>query len=140
MRKCITILLPLLLLGLGFVHPSFPQPVVVRYVSNTSSTCNGHAPCYAALQAAVTAAQAGDTVIIQTGQYNEAVVVKGKNKAAAATEADRIVIEADPAAPTGSVLIGANGPSCTSGTVFQFASSRFVTLRGVTIRNAGPEA
>ncbi len=140
MRKSIILLIPFLLLGLWSVLPSFPQLAAVRYVSNSSPTCNGQAPCYATIQAAVDAVLPGEIVRIQTGQYDEAVLIKSKNKTAAATEADRILIEADPAAPTDSVVVGASGAGCTSGTVFQFASSRFVTLRGVTIRNAGPEA
>ncbi len=122
------------------VQTLFSQPVgLLRYVNNTDSTCQGNTPCYSTLQAAVDAVQAGDTIRVQPGHYNEAVVVKGKNKAAT-TEADRIIIEADPAAPNGSVVVGTADTSCTTATVFQFASSRFVTLRGVTIRNAGVEA
>src|SRR5712692_6862130 len=69
-----------------------------RYVSNTDPTCGGHVPCYTTIQAAVTAALPGETVLIQPGTYTEQVSFQGKNNTATATEATRIVIQADPAA------------------------------------------
>ncbi len=118
MRKSAYLLFPLLLFGLWFVFPSFPQAIVVRYVSNTSPTCNGQTPCYPTIQAAVTVAHPGNIVRIQAGQYNEAMVVQNKNQAATATEAGRIFIEADSTAPSGSVIIGTANATCTAGTIF----------------------
>lgn len=41
-----------------------------RYVSNTSPTCGGRAPCYATIQAAVNAAADGDEIRVAAGTYS----------------------------------------------------------------------
>ncbi|MBL7795651.1 MAG: right-handed parallel beta-helix repeat-containing protein, partial [Saprospiraceae bacterium] len=46
----------------------------VRYV-NPDGLCDGNSPCYTTIQAAVTAATAGDIIYIADGTYNERVVI-----------------------------------------------------------------
>jgi hypothetical protein len=111
-----------------------------RHVSATDATCGGQAPCYGTIQAAVTAAQPGDTVAIGAGTYVEQVAIVGKNNNAAATEATRIVIEADPDAPMGSVVLRGAAGHCSLGHAIQIQQSRFVTVRGLTITGAGGQA
>ncbi len=61
-------LLPVLVLTLLLLPtPSLQQQGQILYVNRTDPTCQGQAPCYATIQAAVTAAQAGDTIRIQAG-------------------------------------------------------------------------
>lgn len=50
---------------------------------------------------------------------------------------DRIVIEADPAAPPGSVVPGGRGGLCENGYAVDIAHSKYVTIRGLTIVGAG---
>jgi Right handed beta helix region/Putative metal-binding motif len=123
------------------VQTLFSQPAgLLRFVNNTDSTCQGHAPCYATIQAAVDAAESADTIRIQAGTYDEAVVISGKNTAAGATEADRIVIEADPTAPTGSVVMGKASQKCGKGDAIHIEQSQFITIRGLAITEAGGQA
>src|SRR5690606_13470718 len=63
--------------------------------------------------------------------------IQRKNASARATEADRIVIEADPSAPPGSVLLRGRDARCEGGYAVEFARSKYVTLRGLTIVGAG---
>jgi parallel beta-helix repeat protein len=116
------------------------QSPVIRYVDPADPTCGGHSPCYSTIQAAVTAAQPGDTVRVLTGTYVEQVSVLGKNSGGSATEGDRIVIEAEPSLPPGSVVIAGAVSQCTNGHAVRFQQSRFVTLRGFTITGAGGAA
>lgn len=55
------------------------QSPITRYVKGTDTTCQGHTPWYATIQAAVTAVQAGETIRIQAGTYSEQVSIVGKN-------------------------------------------------------------
>jgi hypothetical protein len=87
----------------------------ILYVNHNDPTCQGHAPCYQTVQAAMTAAVAGDTIRIQAGTYQEQVNINGKNNIAGATEADRITLEADPAGPVGSVILAGAVSQCTNG-------------------------
>src|SRR5712691_5046411 len=87
----------------------------VRYVNATDPTCGGHTPCSATIQTAVTAAQAVDTVQIQAGSYTQQVLISGKNNTSTASEADRIVIQADPGVPVGSVILHGAVTQCTNG-------------------------
>ena len=112
----------------------------VLYVNNTDATCDRLAPCFVTLQAAIDAAYARDTVSVQAGSYAEQNVIRNKNALAEASESDRIVIEADPSAPPGSVIIGHPTSACSSGEAVRVQNSRFVTLRGLTITGAGGQA
>jgi RHS repeat-associated protein len=116
------------------------QSGTTRYVNHADATCGGHSPCYGTIQAAVTAAQAGDTVQIQAGTYVEQVQITGKNNTAGATEASRIVIQADPAAAVGAVVLHGSVSQCTNGYAIRLQQSKFITIRGLTITGAGGEA
>lgn len=109
---------------------------VVRHVNRTDPSCGGRSPCYGSIQAAVNAAQAGDTVSIQAGAYVEQVSVSGKNQTAK-TEASRIVIQADPTVPAGSVVLHGPVQQCAQGHAVRVQQSRFITIRGLTITGAG---
>jgi hypothetical protein len=108
----------------------------VRHVNRTDAGCGGHSPCYGSIQAAVNAAQPGDTIQIQLGAYVEQVNITGKN-AAARSESSRIVIQADPVAPVGSVVLHGAVHQCASGHAIRLQQSRFITVRGLTITGAG---
>jgi RHS repeat-associated protein len=111
-----------------------------RYVNGSDPTCQGQAPCYRTIQAAVNAAQAGEAVRIQAGSYREQVTVQGKNDFRGANEGHRIVIEADPQAPVGSVVLAGAASACANGYAIRVLRSRFVTIRGLTITGAGGRA
>ncbi len=132
--------LPLLLFALLLLPAPAHAPSVTRYVSNTDPTCGGQAPCYATIQAAITAAQAGDTIQIQAGTYPEQLSISGKNNVPSATEADRIVIEAEPSALPGSVVLDPPPTQCTNGHALRLQQSKFITIRGLTITGAGGQA
>jgi hypothetical protein len=120
-----------------------PDPAAaqtVRHVSAGDPTCGGLAPCDGTIQAAVDAALAADSIRIAPGTYAEQLAISGKNNTAGATEADRIVIEADPAAPVGSVVLQGTVGQCTQGHAVRFQQSKFITLRGLTITAAGGQA
>ena len=67
--------LPLKLAFVGWAMTALPTPatvisaeaLTVRYVNRVDEACGGHSPCYSTIQAAVNAAQAGDTIHIQAG-------------------------------------------------------------------------
>jgi hypothetical protein len=109
-------------------------------VSATDPTCQGRAPCYRTIQAAVTAAGPGDRVIVLAGLYSEQVAIVGKNSATGAAEPDRLVIEADPTAPPDSVVLRGTGGPCTNGQAIRVQRSKFVTIRGLAITGFGGEA
>jgi hypothetical protein len=111
----------------------------VRHVNRADATCGGQLPCYGSIQAAVSAAQPGDTVQIQAGSYIEQVTVTAKN-AGALNPATRIVIQADPSAPAGSVVLHGSVNQCAHGHAIRIERSRFVTIRGLTIMRAGGAA
>src|SRR5438445_4533749 len=114
-------LLILPLLAASFTPSSTSVPAgSTRYVSNTDPTCGGHAPCYTTIQAAVSAALPGENILIQRGSYIEQVSIQGKNNTAAATETARIVIQADPDAPVGSVVLRGAVATCTNGHAIRF--------------------
>ncbi|OLD62965.1 MAG: hypothetical protein AUI47_10710 [Acidobacteria bacterium 13_1_40CM_2_68_5] len=128
-------------LAMAVMLLTVPAPAgTTRYVNRTDPTCEGYAPCYTTIQAAVTAALPGETIIIQPGTYTEQVSIQDKNNTATATETNRIVIQADPAAPVGSVVLHGAVSACTNGYAIQFQKSKFVTVRGLTITGAGGQA
>jgi hypothetical protein len=133
------LLLPVLALTL-LPTASLQQQAHILYVNNTDPTCQGQSPCYATIQAAVDAAQAGDTIRIQAGTYQEQVNISGKNNTTSASEADRIILEADPAAPVGSVILQGAVSQCTNGYAIRLQQSKFITIRGLTITGAGGQA
>ena len=91
-----------LLLILLIAAPAFSQQLGrVLYVSNTDPACGGQSPCFRTIQAAVNAALPRDVVRIQAGRYTEQLTIDSKNNTAGATDASRIVIEADPALAPG---------------------------------------
>ena len=112
---------------------------IVRHVNRTDATCGGHSPCYGSIQAAVNAAQTGDTVQIQAGSYVEQVGVIAKN-ASVTNPASRILIQADPSAPAGSVVLHGAVSQCANGHAILIRQSRFVTIRGLTVTGAGGAA
>src|SRR5262245_38018437 len=116
------------------------RPGGLRYVNAVDPICQGHAPCHATIQGAVTAALAGETVVVQAGTYAEQVLVQGKNSTSRATEHDRIVIESDPAATPGTVVLDGARASCTDGYAIRLQRSKFITIRGLTITGAGGQA
>jgi len=111
-----------------------------RYVHPTDPTCGGHSPCYTTIQAAVNATTAGEHVILQAGTYHEQVNVTGKNNTPGATENDRIVIESDPAAEVGSVVLQGSVGQCTNGHAIRLQQSKFITIRALTITGSGGQA
>jgi hypothetical protein len=130
----------LLLLGAGLLAlPGTVDAQTIRYVSVSDPTCGGQSPCYTTLQAAINAAQAGDTVRIQPGTYIEQLDITGKNSGAT-SETQRIVIEIDLSAPVGSVLLSPPTTRCTHGHAVRFQQSKFISLRGLTITGAGGQA
>jgi hypothetical protein len=120
----------------AFGGPRSTEAATVRHVNRSDAGCGGHAPCYASIQAAVNAAQAGDTVQIQPGTYIEPVSIAGKN-ATTWSETSRILVQADPGAPVGSVVLQGAGAQCAQGPAVRIQQSRFVTIRGLTITGAG---
>src|SRR5437879_13603990 len=101
-------------MALAAAAPSAVDGATVRHVDRSDATCGGRAPCYGSIQAAVNAAQPGDTVQVRAGSYVEQVNIVGKN-ASAVSEASRIVIQAAPTVPAGGgVLHGAVAP-CAQG-------------------------
>ena len=111
----------------------------IRHVSVSDPTCGGQTPCYTTIQDAINAAQAGDTVRIQPGTYIEQLNITGKNSGAA-SETQRLVVEADPSAPAGSVLLTPPTTQCTNGHAVKLQQSKLITLRGLTISGAGGQA
>jgi len=103
------------LLALVLAQSLSPQPApLTRYVSNSDPTCEGQSPCYATMQAGVSALQAGETLVIQAGLYDESVTIANKNPAPGASEADRIFIVADPSAPWAAWSWAAPAPAAVS--------------------------
>ena len=130
--------LPALLLFLP--STSSQPPGTILYVSDSDPTCAGQSPCFATIQSAVDAALSSDTIRILAGTYVEQILIKNKNNFAGSGETDRIVIEADPSASAGTVIIDGARDLCSSGYAFRSQKSKFITLRGLTITDAGGQA
>src|SRR5260370_4549733 len=96
-------------MALAAAAPPAVDGATVRHVDRSDATCGGLAPCYGSIQAAVNAAQPGDTVQVRAGTYVEQVSITGKN-AGARSEASRIVVQADPAVPPGRAVLHGPGP------------------------------
>ena len=140
-RRLAGTVLGMAILGLlGGLPSSAPAQTGLRYVNATDATCGGHSPCYTTIQAAVNAVLAGETIVVQAGTFHEQVSITGKNNSGNASEADRIIIQADSAAPAGSVVLQGSVTQCTNGFAVKFQQSKFITLRGLTITGAGGQA
>jgi parallel beta-helix repeat protein len=120
--------------------PVDAQAGIARYVNASDRSCGGHSPCYGTVQTGVNASQPGDSVQIQAGIYVEQVSIRDKNNTTAAGETARIVIQADPEAPVGSVILRGAVTRCADGHAIQIKRSRFVTIRGLVITGAGAQA
>ena len=97
----------------------------VLYVNRTDAQCGGLSPCYPSIQAAIDAAISRDSIRIQKGIYPEQLAVQ-KNDFPTATESDRIIIEADPGAAPGSVVLtGSAGPQCTDKFAIRIKRAKF---------------
>jgi hypothetical protein len=113
-------------------------PVGTLYVNaSPSAACGGKSPCFTTIQGAIDAVGPGQRIEIQAGTYFEQLDVERKNATAVATEAQRIVIEADPASAPGSVVLRGRNARCEGGYAIEIARSKFVTVRGLTIVGAG---
>ena len=77
------------------------QAQTILHVNRTDPTCAGQSPCFATIQAALDGAGPNTVIRIQAGTYPERLSIAGKNNFQGATEVDRIIIEADPAAQPG---------------------------------------
>jgi hypothetical protein len=103
---------------------------LVRYV-NGDGICQGLTPCYQKVQAAIDAAQPGDTIRVQAGEYDEALKLKKKQQ---------LILEADPTLPEGSVILDSVSQRCGRGDVITLDASTDITIRGFTITDAGGQA
>jgi hypothetical protein len=99
--------------------------------------CDGQTPCFSTIQAAINAVRPGQIVRVRPGEYLEQLRIRQKNSSRVASEEDRIVVEADPAAPVGSVILRGHRERCEGGYAVDFDRSQYVTLRGLTISGAG---
>ncbi len=116
--------------SLPVAHPANAQPVrsdnlpeniaAVTYVDDDGQ-CGGQTPCATTIQAAVTAAGAGDTITVYPGLYHENVTV-GASKTGLTIEG----VNPD------AVFVDGNG----GGAVFSLTGVTGVTLRRLTVRNA----
>ncbi len=142
-RTAFPLLLSLLVLSFLFLFLPVSlsqQPGSTLYVNNSDATCTGRWPCYKTIQAAVNAAQPGDSIHVQAGTYRERLSIQGKNNFAGVRESDRIIIEADPLSPPGSVVITNGSQRCADGDTIQIKRSWFITIRGLIITGSGGSA
>lgn len=105
--------------------------------ANAAAACGGKSPCFTSIQRAIDAVGPGERIEIQAGEYFEQLRIQRKNAAASASETDRIVIEADPETPPGSVLLRGHAARCEGGYAIELSRSKFVTIRGLSIVGAG---
>ena len=123
-----------------FFGPAFAtdSSAATHYVSVSDPSCQGNDPCLATIQAGLDAAAPGDTVRVLPGEYVERVRIRARNEGSS-DEADRIVLEADPTALPGAVVLRGE-PNCRGRDLLDIARSRFVTIRGLTLADAGRRA
>ncbi|MBI3245681.1 MAG: VCBS repeat-containing protein [Deltaproteobacteria bacterium] len=110
---------------------SLQHAALVLYVNVSDPTCQGQSPCFTKIQAAIDAAQPGDTIRVQAGEYDEALKIKKKQQ---------LVLEADPALSEGSVMLDSVSQRCGRGDVITLIDSADITIRGFTITDAGGQA
>lgn len=116
------------------------QRTTTLFVNRNDPTCGGRSPCFSTIQAAIDAADPGESIHIQPGTYREQLAITGKNNFRDATEDDRIVIEADPASAPGQVVLSGPPGACTQNHAIRLQQSKFITIRGLTITGAGGQA
>src|SRR5262245_18640218 len=133
-------LLRSLALAAGLLLAAAPAAAATRYVNVSDATCQNKTPCYSTIQAAIAAVQPGDIVRVQPGMYPEKIMILDLYSQAGASEASRIVLEADPAAPVGSVVLNSPGSTCSSPESIRIARSRYVSVRGLSITGPGSQA
>lgn len=104
---------------------------ILRYINATDPTCQGLSPCYQRIQAALDVAQPGDTIRVQAGEYDEALLIKQKQD---------LVLEADPTLPEGSVMLDSISQRYGRGDVIRVNASTNITIRGFSITDAGGQA
>src|SRR2546426_11351130 len=78
--------------------------------------------------------------LVTAGTYHEQVAITGKNNTTGASEADRIVIQADPGAPRESVVVTPPAAPCINGEALRFRPSKVLTPRGLTLPGAPSRA
>ena len=139
MIKLLACAFPLLLGMLLGPLPLAAQQATKVYVNRNDQTCNGLSPCFTTIQAAINAAGPRITIQIQAGVYPEQLQIQ-KNDFAGAVEADRIVIEADPTAQPGQVVLTGAPGACTGNHAIRLQQSKFVTIRGLVITGTGGQA
>src|SRR5258707_14003917 len=123
-------------MALAAAAPSAVDGATIRHVDRSDATCGGRAPCYGSIQAAVDAAQPGDTVQVRAGTYVEQVSITGKN-AGAWSEASRIVVQADPAVPAGSVVLPGAVAQGAQGRPIPPPAAALLSHRGLTTPGPG---
>src|SRR5919108_1215611 len=138
----------------AFFYSLSASAAVTLYVSGTDSTCGGNAPCFTTIQDAIDAARPQNIIRIQPGTYRESLSIKDKNSFSGAVELDRIVIEADPLALPGTVILTnkaicdndadgdqeGDGDADESSSIIKIVHSQFITIRGLTLTGAGSSA
>jgi Right handed beta helix region len=125
------------LMGLTLLpHSAQSQQPTVLYVSQADPRCDGSFPCFTTIQAAINAASPGAIIRISAGTYRERLTIDDKNNFTGATEASRIIIEANPLLAAGSVIVRPPAASCATGYGVLIRRSRFITIRGLTITGA----
>ena len=124
----------------AFIPLSISAQDTTLYVNRADPTCGGHSPCFSTIQAAINAASPGNGIQIQAGTYPEQLAITGKNNFQGATEVDRIIIETDPATQPGDVILTGAPGACTENHAIRLQQSKFITIRGLTIRGTGGQA
>src|SRR5262249_47893537 len=112
-----------------------------------AAPCDATVPSvtFPTIQSAVTALPNSNpgtpcVITILAGTYNESVGIgtaaSGKNLGLGVNDSLRYVIQADPNAALGSVIVNAGAPVNKGTTAFGIIKSQFITLKGLTITGA----